>query len=103
MIPPSGPIYADALTDDASGVVRWSGVTVIGEIGSPLSKSCDDDTADGAGATGLSLVEQLTSSRAANIGRRRRWRIRRVVSGRGEWYEKPRGPGGETAHDSAIA
>jgi hypothetical protein len=90
-------MYAEALTEVASGVVRLRLVTVRGEVETPLRRSSgDNDTADGAGATGLSLVEQLTRNRAANIGRRRRWRIRRVVSVEVSDREAWEGPGGNS-------
>src|SRR5262245_18658767 len=81
--PPSGPTYADALTDAASGAVRLSEVTVVGSVTMPLRSSSGDDdgAAVRAGATGPSLVEQLASSAAASRGRRKRVRMTSVGKG----------------------
>src|SRR5689334_7063711 len=80
--PPNGPTYADALTEVASGVVRFRLVTVVGSVMMPLSSSSGDDgAAVGAGATGPSLVEQLATSAAASTGMRKRTRMMRTGRG----------------------
>jgi hypothetical protein len=79
-------MYAEALVDVASGVVRLRAVTVIGDASTPVRRWLgDDDARDGAGATGPSLVEQLTSSAAASMGRRKRGRMRRRLGVRKRW------------------